>query len=288
MTQYSTMKKEGFPLPDTRFREVAFSPAALDYQNVIFSDIYPALSNFGLLKNEAKVYLYLASVGEQKVQHISRTLAIHRTETYKVLKKLEEKGLVYHTFTRPLRFGAFNLEKGLDHLIITKRKKLSDLEDAKEDLLHKWKSINEPIQYTAPTDEFLQILKGKHHIHVKIEEMIHNVEHVLLLALFEKQLTQLFYSGILDEVQAKAQIVQVQVVTDASPTNQVLHELRLQHNQIRYMSVPEIPSFIISDQRLLMFLNTQSSQAKTHAMWTNQEDLVNIAKNALTHTYTPY
>jgi len=53
-----------------------------------------ALIKFDLSKNEVRVYLFLARFGAQKAQRIAEALNVHRTEAYKILRRLEKQGLV--------------------------------------------------------------------------------------------------------------------------------------------------------------------------------------------------
>jgi sugar-specific transcriptional regulator TrmB len=72
-------------------------------------------------KNEVKVYIYLARTGEHKASEISEALSLHRTETYRILRDLEKRGLVSSVFEKPLKFTAAPFEKALDILIETKK-----------------------------------------------------------------------------------------------------------------------------------------------------------------------
>lgn len=49
------------------------------------ADIEKTFLQFDLSRNEIKVYLYLARSGVQKAREISDALALHRTETYRIL-----------------------------------------------------------------------------------------------------------------------------------------------------------------------------------------------------------
>ena len=53
------------------------------------------LSRFGLLKNEIRVYVYLARAGERKAAEVAEAILLHRTETYRILRDLEKKGIVF-------------------------------------------------------------------------------------------------------------------------------------------------------------------------------------------------
>src|SRR3989337_4600260 len=59
------------------------------------------LSKFGLLKNEIKVYLYLARAGEKKAGEIAEAISLHRTETYRILRDLERNGIIFPLFHTP-------------------------------------------------------------------------------------------------------------------------------------------------------------------------------------------
>ncbi len=59
--------------------------------NKQLSTIEETLSRFGLLKNEVKVYLYLARSGEMKAGDIAESISLHRTETYRILQRIRKK-----------------------------------------------------------------------------------------------------------------------------------------------------------------------------------------------------
>ena len=72
------------------------------------------LAKFGLLKNEIKVYLHLARMGEKKAGEIAEAISLHRTETYRILRDLEKKGIIFSVFLQtfqPLSCLFWNREK---------------------------------------------------------------------------------------------------------------------------------------------------------------------------------
>ena len=66
------------------------------------STVEETLSRFGLLKNEIRVYLHLARAGEMKAGELAEAISLHRTETYRILRDLEKKGIVFSIFEKPL------------------------------------------------------------------------------------------------------------------------------------------------------------------------------------------
>ena len=59
------------------------------------SMVEETLSRFGLLKNEIRVYLHLARIGQMKAGELSEAISLHRTETYRILRDLEKKGIIF-------------------------------------------------------------------------------------------------------------------------------------------------------------------------------------------------
>ena len=88
------------------------------------STVEETLSRFGLLKNEIKVYLHLARTGEMKAGEIAEAISLHRTETYRILRDLEKRGVVFSVFEKPLKFTAVPLDKAIDLLVDAQKIKI--------------------------------------------------------------------------------------------------------------------------------------------------------------------
>jgi len=56
------------------------------------------LQDFGVTKNESKIYLFLSKHGTKKAIEISREEKIPRTEIYHLLINLESKGIITPSF----------------------------------------------------------------------------------------------------------------------------------------------------------------------------------------------
>ena len=93
--------------------------------NKQLSTIEETLSRFGLLKNEIKVYLHLARAGEMKAGEIAEAISLHRTETYRILRDLEKRGIVFSIFEKPLKFTAVPLDKAIDLLVDAQKIKIN-------------------------------------------------------------------------------------------------------------------------------------------------------------------
>jgi sugar-specific transcriptional regulator TrmB len=249
-----------------------------------FKDVCSWLLKFGLSKNEAKVYLYLAKFGEQKAYKVSRSLSLHHTETYRILKRLEEKSLVYRKLEKPIRFAAIPVDKALENLIQKEKQKILLLEEEKESLLKTWDEVSVPIRDSVDLDEFIQVLKGRNQVYIKIKDIIKNAKNEVLIAASDKNLLQMFYSGALDGLAERSSLINVGLITD-SPlrSSYIAKKLRIEEDKFSCVDFNGLPSFIISNNHLLLFLSSNGSNISDRrngmrALWTNQKDMINVLK----------
>ena len=245
--------------------------------------IEEALMKLGLSKNETKVYLFLARVGEKKASEISEALSLHRTETYRILRDLEKKGLVSSVFEKPLKFIATPFERAIDILIETKKLKLKMLEQKKEKLLDAWLSIPRP-EFEAEKKEVFQILEGDEQIDLKANEILSRTEEEVCVFLTEDDVGRLYHSGFLDKLEELSRKgTSVRLLASKSPKNIFfIEKMNFQHAEHKIVEVDDIPFLMISDREELLFLlkrngnntlNEKKRKNRTTALWTNYEIL---------------
>jgi sugar-specific transcriptional regulator TrmB len=246
-----------------------------------FKEFCGSFSRFGLSKNEAKVYVYLAKFGEQKAHKVSRSLSLHRTETYKILKRLEEKGLAIRILEKPIKFAAVPVDRALENLIQEKKQRVMHLEEEKRKVLSSWDVFSVPTKDSEVYDEFIQVLKGRNQIHIKVNEIIENAKDEVLIAASDENLLQMFYSGALDDLAEKSSKIEIRLLTDSSiRSSYIVKKLKLGEDKFFCVDFKGLPSFVISQNHLLLFLSSESSNGKNgkRALWTNQKDIINVLK----------
>jgi HTH-type transcriptional regulator, sugar sensing transcriptional regulator len=245
--------------------------------------IEETLARFGLLKNEIKVYLYLARSGQKKAGEIAEAISLHRTETYRILRDLEKKGILYSVFEKPLKFTAVPLDKAIDMLVDAQKMKIKLLEKEKENLVDLWQSIPQ-MKMDAPKKELFQMLQGEQQIILKAEELLEKTENELQIFAPDDYLPQLYYSDFTDKLKKKAGKIQISLLTEKSPKSTYFAQ-ELKMSQQKYVNVQNqnLPCFIISDRKemLIAFHETDVSNEtgdkkkdKTSAIWTNYNAFV--------------
>jgi len=243
-----------------------------------FKKICKSLMKFGLSKNEARVFVYLAKYGEQKAHRISRALSLHRTETYKILKRLEEKSLAYRILDKPIKFAVIPISKALENLVQEEKQRIQQLEEEKKKILESWESVLVPIRDPEVLGEFIQVLKGKNQIYIKASEIMENAENEILIVASNENLLQLFYSGVLDSLVEKAKKIKVEVITDSSlRSTYIIKKLKLKKNTL-YIDFDGLPSFILSEKSLLLLFDNGNGKNGKRALWTNQKDMIDALR----------
>ncbi|MEM0010431.1 MAG: helix-turn-helix domain-containing protein [Candidatus Bathyarchaeia archaeon] len=230
---------------------------ASDVEERKLSEIEETLIKLGLSKKETKVYIFLAMNGEKKASEISSATSLNRTETYKVLMKLQRMGLVSVIIERPLKFAALPLEDTLNLLIESKKMSIKVLEEEKDKLIRVWRSLPK-INSIPVKREFFQVLEGYENIILKAKDIIEESEKKLCATfVLETHLYKFYYAGLLDYIEEAAErgVKAMALVVDSPALTFFIRDLR--KCRIKYIKygAHEIPSFIISDdEKLLLFL----------------------------------
>jgi len=237
-------------------------------------NIDTALSKFKLSKNETRVYLYLARFGAHKAQNIAESLGVHRTEAYKILKRLESQGLITKIMERPMKFVAVPFEQVLENLIEERRQRVRQMEQRKAELLKIWKSLPEPDNVNKVKETF-QVLEGKRHISVRINELLEGCNKKFDLILSDQNVLWLYNTTFFDdliELTCNGDIA-VRLLTNYSPTsNYVLERLDVDKGDFAYIRQYIIPGFLIADDKEMILLMDDHNDL--NGMWTNYQTMI--------------
>ena len=242
------------------------------------STIEETLSRFGLLKNEIKVYLYLARSGEKKASEIAEAISLHRTETYRILRDLEKKGILFSIFEKPLKFTAVPLDKAIDLLVEAQKMRIKLLEKEKANLVELWLSIPQP-QVKEAKKELFQMLQGEQQVALKADELLSKAKKEFQMFAPDYYLAQLYYTDFTDKLKSKLGEIDITLLVESSPKSAFfIEQMQWPKQKYRMVKTQNLPCFMISDKKelLIAFHETdnarQSSDKKkdrTAAIWTN-------------------
>jgi len=242
--------------------------------------IEKTLYRLGLSKNEIKVYIYIARTGEHKASEISEALSLHRTETYRILRDLEKKGLISSVFEKPLKFIATPFEKALDILIETKKMKINLLEKRKESLVDLWLSLPKS-ETENERKEVFQILEGEEQISLKADEILNNAEKEVFVFTSEHDIPNFYHSGLLDNLEKiSKENINVHLLTNYSPKSCFfIEKIKLKKAKYSLSNVEDLPTFMLTDDaQLLLLIRKDNGKKKVAALWTNYDAFVKALK----------
>jgi sugar-specific transcriptional regulator TrmB len=246
------------------------------------STIEETLSRFGLLKNEIKVYLYLARSGEKKASEIAEAISLHRTETYRILRDLEKKGILFSVFEKPLKFTAVTLDKAIDLLVDAQKMRIKLLEKEKESLVELWSSIPQP-HVEKEKKELFQMLQGEQQVALKADELLEKTKKEIQIFAPDYYLAQLYYTDFTDKLKNKMNKIDITLLVENSPKSAFfMEEIQWTKQKYRMVKTQNLPCFMISDQKELLIafhetpngLASDKKKDKSAAIWTNYKAFV--------------
>ena len=156
-------------------------------------------SKFGIPSNQSKVYIYLGKYGSKTAPEVCRALRLPRTETYRLLATLQNKGVISSTYQHPIKFSSLPLDKAIKLMVHMEKERVRKLEAKKDEISKVWNSIpnfhNEP---DVQKDDKFQILQGENQIFGKINDMIINTKREFLIIGNEKEFLKFSHANFLE------------------------------------------------------------------------------------------
>ncbi len=101
------------------------------------------LTSLGLSQIDAKVYIYLATTGPQNAKQIGDALKLEKQLLYQTIERLKDMGVVSSFLKQATLLSALPFQQALEWLVKANLKKAKNIEEDKDEILSKWKTITE-------------------------------------------------------------------------------------------------------------------------------------------------
>lgn len=118
-----------------------------------------ALTKLGLTVLQAKVYLTLAKSGKTTIKTLAKASEIDRSDVYRIVSKLQEKGLVEKIIAAPNIFKAIPIHDGLSMLLTRKAEEYNEIKAKTKTLLQKCEKNNEEKTLQGDVGQFILVPK---------------------------------------------------------------------------------------------------------------------------------
>ena len=147
------------------------------------------LQKLGLTELQAKVHLALASSENLTVDKIAKKSKVHRPDIYRLVKILEEKGLVEKVVANPVRYRALPIDKTFEFLLQKRSKESIKLLKETSRLAKKFKvETNQPLTPNLPSIVVIPRARVVDRLSAAIEKAKENIDLVVSRRQFESRM----------------------------------------------------------------------------------------------------
>lgn len=241
------------------------------------------LEDFGLTRNQAKVYLASARLRLASVSQISKVAKVRREDVYRILPKLEKMGLVERMLGTPVKIRATPVKEALSILVRNEeeeaRKRVSVMKDKKETFLKNFAQVPR-IKLEEKTN--FALLSKRESIVAKMLTMMKKAESEFCIVCSRSQIMQ-FIHALGEELQKTIKKgVRIRIVSglpeyeDSLP--RVLED-RLSPGdsvELRYGDLRSSHYIIVDFKEALISTTTEGNMGEHPCLWTNSDSLVGV------------
>jgi sugar-specific transcriptional regulator TrmB len=248
----------------------------------IQEDLVKKLAEFELTVNQAKVYLCIIQSGTVSVGKISKITKLHRQDIYKILPKIEEKGLITKTIEKPFRFQAIPLETALHQLVLKEQEKSSArlhlLEENFKELVNSLK--DQPIEETDARFNLLTTDDSiRNRAQLSFSRLEKEIELITNLDLLLAPLTRLHeFVGLLSEKKAKTYLLAV-TRENAETLKKIIKQIgpNPKFFKVKHMPQPLFNLYLILDRKEVWIATEQTTESGFPCiLWTNDSNIVRV------------
>ncbi len=245
--------------------------------------LHSRLSEYGFSKEEAEVYVFLTAMGPTPARVIARRFAVNRMRAYRVLKGLEERGLIQRIMGRPVRYIAAPAADVLQRSIDEAKHRLIALEADENRVLEDLAKIRTREPEVAEEPRF-RIYQGRQQVYELLSQMGGRVKREVNLVTTSLDLLRLSLWGLDDmliRLSKEGKQVKMLVQVDESSVEEV--ERIMGDIEVRHISVPSPVRFaIVDDGEILTSVAMDDSMSMTTdddtGLWTNAPSFISAIK----------
>lgn len=240
-------------------------------------EVVAQLTACGLQEKEARAFAHLTRLGTSKVTDLAKSAGLKRAETYQILERLQGRGLVEGTLSRPRQFTAAPAERALGILVEERAAGLKAVESMREDLAEQLGRLGGATP--EPAGEAFRILHDRNQIAGQLGRTLRAATRDVCVVASSRSLFRLLLDeGLEKEMQAaRARGVELRVLTEVLPGQEELLDRLGGFAETRHMMVPRPLRFLIADEREIVQYVTADplvAGTKETALWIGARDHV--------------
>lgn len=241
------------------------------------------LLDFGLTRNQAKVYIAVARLRLASVGQISKVAKVRREDVYRILPKLEKMGLVEKLLGTPTKIRATPVEDALSILIKHEenvaRERVSTLKvKTKTFLTHFARTPR--LELEEKTN--FALLSKRESIMGKMLTMMKKAERKFDITCSGRKLMQFIDASAEQLKRITKKGVKVRIISELTEYEEILprvieERVSLGNSiDLRFADLPSSHYMIVDFKEALISTTTEENIGENPCLWTNSESLVGV------------
>ena len=241
-------------------------------------ELVKILQNYGMDGEESQIYVHLLIQGPEGAGAIAKRLGINRVKAYRILKRLEGKGMVEAVLGRPVKYLATPLEEIVNRFIEDEKKRIRLMEAERKKLLEAYERIVE--RQPRIVEPRFRILQGRRSVFNFLSGMFERAREEIALMTTVKDLYRFTYVGLDEILRRNAQNgVKVRILTEINEKTIGIIENYLGFAEVFHRNLPGPVRFITVDGKesftsVLMDDSMSLNTEKDAGLWTDSSNYV--------------
>ena len=233
------------------------------------------LTEFGFIRYESLIYTFLTKHGSKTASQIYKLLKIPRTETYRILRGLQSKGVITASLSHPMIYTTLPINQVIQVLINQEKNRVNTLESKRQELHDLSDNIQAFVHqtYEEKGNQF-QIIRGLNQINSKINGMACGTREKFLLIGSEDEFLHFYHSGIFDQLKSSDTDFKI-ISSNSKKTRYFLEGIKKDRFKIISGKYTQGPCFAIKDKEVILLLkNGKNSKEDITAIWSDSSSIV--------------
>jgi sugar-specific transcriptional regulator TrmB len=242
------------------------------------------LNGLGLSSLQARIYLILCQMGKATVKAVSNTAKIDRSDTYRVILKLHQLGLLKQIIGSPTIYESIPIREGIAILLKRKTLEYDRIRKKTENLVKHFS--REPENQQEEENQFV-LLPIRESVFKMGQEFVDKTQRTIELITTGKRLVQAWEHDPMQFDRAIDRGVRMRVILgEPKEEAQVLKAFQESQKQgrcvIRNAAAPLKASVVIYDGKEILFTTNfkqELNMAESRWLWSNSAALVAMAQD---------
>jgi len=246
-------------------------------------DLHERLTQYGFDQEEAETYVFLAVIGPTSAGTVAKRFNYNRMKAYRLLKKLEEEGLVHSIVGRPVRYAVVSIEEIVDNRIEEASNRLSELEESRSAVIEEISRL-ETRERREDEEPRFSMYQGRQRVYELLASMCDRAENELSLITTPQDLLRLSLWGFDERFYTMSGAgKRVRLLTTVNEENLRDIDMLSKKIEVRHMAIPTPIRFaLIDEEEILSSVAMDDSMSMTTqndtGLWTNSQSFVSTMK----------